>query len=452
MNYWKLIIIEFYKICFLLKKYVKEIVMKINVSPSKEFFLEMLTRDITLNDSILDLIDNSLDGARRLKENLDYSGLKVKIEISENEFSITDNCGGIDKRIAETYAFKFGRPDSADNGIKYSIGRFGIGMKRALFKIGKAFEIRSRTESDNFSLSVNVDQWKKMNEWEFSLEENKVNEGIGTSIIVKDIHTNIKTSITNLDQFINRLSKDISIIYYAAIQKGLEILINGISVTNEDISILDNEIFSSSSYKNIVDGIELKIIAGLSNPNPHEAGWYVYCNDRLVLQADKTEVTGWGDKIGEVEQVLYHNDYAMFRGVVFLEAEDPVKLPLTTTKKGVDIDSQIYHYVKNKMVEIFSQMKPYFKNIKDIEDKDALIADIKNSPKQNLRSILERVKDNEQIAFNIKKDLKEISSKSTVKYLVEKDLLEEVKKNLGVKSNKDVGQKTFEYYINMECD
>lgn len=36
-----------------------------NGSPTKEFFVEMLTRDIELNDAILDLLDNCLDGVVR---------------------------------------------------------------------------------------------------------------------------------------------------------------------------------------------------------------------------------------------------------------------------------------------------------------------------------------------------------------------------------------------------
>lgn len=35
-------------------------------SPTKRFFVSMLTRDINLADAILDLLDNCLDGALRL--------------------------------------------------------------------------------------------------------------------------------------------------------------------------------------------------------------------------------------------------------------------------------------------------------------------------------------------------------------------------------------------------
>ena len=37
-------------------------------SPTKRFFVSMLTRDISLADAILDLLDNCLDGALRLAD------------------------------------------------------------------------------------------------------------------------------------------------------------------------------------------------------------------------------------------------------------------------------------------------------------------------------------------------------------------------------------------------
>ena len=41
----------------------------VDASPTKEFFIKMLTRDIALEDAILDLLDNCLDGIVRIKGN-----------------------------------------------------------------------------------------------------------------------------------------------------------------------------------------------------------------------------------------------------------------------------------------------------------------------------------------------------------------------------------------------
>ena len=99
----------------------------------------MLTRDVLLTRAIIDLVDNSIDGAKRLRSEGDYSGLKVIIRFSEEEFSIEDNCGGISIPTARDYAFRFGRPKDAPSTTS-SVGQFGVGMKRTFFKLGRFFQ------------------------------------------------------------------------------------------------------------------------------------------------------------------------------------------------------------------------------------------------------------------------------------------------------------------------
>src|SRR4051812_32570873 len=108
----------------------------INASPTKEFFIHMLTRDVSLSRAIIDLVDNSVDGARRLRPGGNFTGLTVTIHLSPEEFRIEDNCGGIPVAIARDYAFRFGRPKDAPN-TSGSVGQFGVGMKRTFFKLGR---------------------------------------------------------------------------------------------------------------------------------------------------------------------------------------------------------------------------------------------------------------------------------------------------------------------------
>ena len=102
----------------------------------------MLTNDVTLNDAIGDLVDNSVDGALSIRKDGRYDGLWVRISVKKDLFRIADNCGGISIDTARNYAFRFGRPSGME-GIPWSLGQFGIGMKRALFKLGKKFKIES---------------------------------------------------------------------------------------------------------------------------------------------------------------------------------------------------------------------------------------------------------------------------------------------------------------------
>src|SRR5574344_1775331 len=103
--------------------------MQVDANPTKEFFIYMITRDIETKAAIVELIDNSIDGAKKIRKNNDYRGLKINIEFNKDHFIIKDNCGGFDIETATKYAFKFGRPADRESEKGFYTGLFGIGMK-----------------------------------------------------------------------------------------------------------------------------------------------------------------------------------------------------------------------------------------------------------------------------------------------------------------------------------
>jgi len=182
---------------------------QIDASPTKELFIYMLVRDISLNRAIIDLVDNSVDGALRLRPHGDYTGLSIRIELDSEYLKIVDNCGGIPVKIARDYAFRFGRPKEAESMPK-SIGQFGVGMKRTLFKLGSKFRVESTTESSYFVIEEDVDEWKQKTDWHFKfkeLEENSTDitpEHVGTKIEVTSLYEGISNHF-KLENFQNRL-------------------------------------------------------------------------------------------------------------------------------------------------------------------------------------------------------------------------------------------------------
>ena len=113
--------------------------------PSKDLFITMLVKDITLKDAIGDLIDNSVDAANeKSKSTTDLNGFSINIQLDKTHFMITDNCGGIEEETARESAFKLGKPRNYNYG-KHTIGLFGIGMKRAFFKLGENIIVRIKS-------------------------------------------------------------------------------------------------------------------------------------------------------------------------------------------------------------------------------------------------------------------------------------------------------------------
>ena len=103
----------------------------VKASPTKEFFVNMLVRDILLKQAIIELIDNSIDGARSMREENQYFGLKISVTFDKDKFVIEDNCGGIPVDIAANYAFRFGRPKTVQSGNAATTGIFTMPIRAA---------------------------------------------------------------------------------------------------------------------------------------------------------------------------------------------------------------------------------------------------------------------------------------------------------------------------------
>ena len=333
--------------------------------PTKDFFVRMITRDISLEDCILDLIDNCLDGARRqlaarnggAGDMHTYEGFRATLQIGQENFRIEDNCGGIGIANAIDYAFHFGRRPDAPKEEDYAIGLYGIGMKRAILKIGQTIAIHSSTEDEGFLCTINVGQWLRHNTWEFDMDDADLIVGTGTTITITDFNTGIAEEF-NDNAFINRLSRMVSRDYAMFLDKGFKISINGKDLTGYGYAVKEGDEFKShrTSYQD--EGVNVEIIAGMAAPPPSDlepsdrpeigySGWFVLCNDRVVLPADHTEHTVWGNEGFPV----WHYQYNGFMGMAIFSSSDPNLLPWTTTKRDVDESSPLYRRAVNKMKE-----------------------------------------------------------------------------------------------------
>lgn len=178
--------------------------------PTKRFFVSMLTRDIELNDAILDLIDNCVDGAMRQKKNeltspYPFKDFRATLKLSEALFEIEDNCGGIPKDYVDD-AFSLGRLNINQDGDIPTIGMYGIGMKRAIFKIGNSASVMSNSTDGFFSVDYSAD-WLQPNNEEWSLpirRSERKDRDNGVSIRIDNVKPEIGRHLQNAS-FINTL-------------------------------------------------------------------------------------------------------------------------------------------------------------------------------------------------------------------------------------------------------
>jgi hypothetical protein len=349
----------------------------VNAFPTKRFFVSMLTRDIDLKDAILDLLDNCVDGVLRQIKNRNpsnteepYLGYWAKISATPEEFSIIDNCGGISKAIAQASAFRLGRADQKLDAEIATVGMYGIGMKRAIFKMGEFSRIDSYHVNDSYHVEITPNWLKDDNNWNLELVQDGVNhlEQNGTKILVQQLHENIKSQFNESESdFLSDLIIEVSNFYALIIKKGFKVFVNEKEIQPEPLDILMPNNFQSGTitpyiYDENIDNVDIKIIVGFYRKLASEkeiddekhisrsrdnAGWTVICNDRVVLYKDKTQITGWGDN----NVPKYHNQFISIAGIAVFYSNEPLKLPINTTKRGIDMQSPIYWSVRKRMTE-----------------------------------------------------------------------------------------------------
>lgn len=339
--------------------------------PTKQFFVSMLTRDITLADAILDLLDNCLDGALRLANGaeVNYSLHFVKIRLSSDGFEIEDNCGGIPRDVAKNYAFKMGRePDDKRDNETETIGMYGVGMKRAIFKMGRSAKVKTRHLGDSFEVPITSD-WLDDKGWDpLPILDLTGDAGLsepGTKVSVTSLYSGVARHFTN-EGFLNELRASIAEHFTLFLQRGLKVEVNGTVVDPVHVELLvstDKDGPAPFVFQKMIDDVLVSIAVGLNtgrglasdeddgldferDRSTGTAGWTVFCNDRAVIVGDKSRLTGWGDGIP-----LYHYQFSILTGIVEFRSKHAEKLPVTTTKRALDTSSDIWLQALVKMKE-----------------------------------------------------------------------------------------------------
>ncbi len=377
------------------------ITRELEAGPSKRFFVEMLPRDISLEHAVLDLVDNSLDGAirqriarLRLGQELPYQGLQCELKISADEFSVSDNCGGIpDDRLDG--ALKLGRDDPKLDNDKPTIGMYGIGMKRSIFKI--CADATVETNSDTSKVRVVYDK-KWMNpdnpDWKLTLFQDAPEDSDkGVKIVANEIRPNIARSFSS-KSFLDDLVKSLSRYYAYVIEKGFKIVLNGKVISPLPIEFRFSEDLVTPFYYEAKSGnVAIKVIVGLFRKLTREdereeaiasndsleagglkAGITVVCNDRVITYADTSSVTGWG--VGNVPR--YHPQFRSIAGIMIFESDDATTLPVSTTKGALDLDDGVYVKGLNAAMEGLRALTQYTNRVKGMEQStDTVISEAK---------------------------------------------------------------------------
>lgn len=433
--------------------------------PSKEFFVDMITRDISLAECIFDLIDNAthslinsksidvMDVLTRKSKVKRIRNTSVRVTFTDKGFAIEDNCGGISIEDAKDGVFRFGNPnrDTKNPGL----GVYGIGMKRAMYKIGENVSIESATTSEQWKVDIDVKKWKSQELWDhvftYSRKKRSAQSKAGTKIEVTGIHPGIASKFRNT-HFRKDLVTKLESVYALFLKCGLRIEVNGVEVKPGFPEFASSKELTPGKKTLRVDGIQVLLLAGMTPKGDHKPhGWYVFCNGRMVLEADKGPSTGWGTEAFPA----FHTKYNHFLGMVYFKSNEAEKLPWKTTKDDVNRDSVVY---QNALREMRIIAKPILDSLSRMYSSELSVESavehevLKTAEKKSVSDLASQSRDS---AFKLVPPRKSAASTlESIQYKRSKAEIKKVKAALGNPrmASKKMGEKTFEYYLRKECD
>lgn len=432
-----------------------------NAQPEKRLFISLITRDISLGAAVLDLIDNSINSAAEAAK-LDLSSPaafvklldrpptpslpKIVIAFDATSFEIHDNCGGITTQQAQQRVFAFGRPASAGKPTHDTLSVYGIGLKRALFKLGNNVEIMSAHKRGGFNLKLDVEKWGKLRQarWRFPITARKTplpgGVGYGTTIKVTNLYPDISDRLAD-SNFEGDLITRISRTYNYFINRLITVEVNGKEVPGSPLQLGSN--FEENTFD--VGEVGCSVLAGIEKNETDKfhrderAGWYIFCNGRAVASAEKSVLTGWGDLLP-----IYQPKHRPFVGIVFFAAADLEQLPWTTTKSSINEESKVWQHALRIMA---STAKPVLNTLDKRYKKDGT-----EITTEELREVAgSSISALSAIAGGRSKFLAPKPKRTTtsIQFTVKISEVSEVKEYLGDRyiSNSEIGRTTFVHYL-----
>lgn len=232
---------------------------------------------------------------------------------------------------------RFGKRSAHDHGI----GAFGVGLNRAIFKLGHQTQLITDTGKERSALILNTDEYlADADQWDVVARQFPSAGKDGTTINIGRPPEEIAHLFADKD-WVDTQRQEIGRIYGHFIAKGLSIVVDGTPAKNLEIPVRENGPYEiEHRFYKTEDGVSIYMKYGqhrdhrFSKEKDYEAdrnrnltdqfGWNILCNDRAILTCDTTDKTGWDD---------YHTEYYGFVGYVSFEADDPSKLPGTLASR-----------------------------------------------------------------------------------------------------------------------
>jgi hypothetical protein len=167
----------------------------------------------------------------------------------------------------------------------------------------------------------------------------------------------------------------------------------------------------------------------------------------MVLEADKTNLTGWGEILPQ-----FHTKYNHFLGYLYFRSDDVDNLPWTTTKQGINKESPAY---QRALSEMRVQARPILNFLNDWYPQDVVPSTmLEREVIHKAESVSIDKLPRAQAVFSVRRPSKKKDDTVPISYRKPRAIVEAIKKHLGKPrlTSHEVGALTFDRFVEQEID
>lgn len=275
----------------------------IPTTPDKRI-MEALISDLSYEDAVCELIDNSIDSAIR---NNEQDEVRIDViynaETSEggtDELIIRDDGGGVPEEDLEVLVRL---ATSSDQNLDSAIGVYGVGLKRACFKLGSKARIETRHLSDDQTHGILIPEDWLQSEGEWS----DLTKLAGDSLEAGT--TEIRIQGVQFEFDADRLREIIQQTYEYYLKGTEEGFLANIYINDNPVDPPEPVDWSYNPFGfhprrypevpiqadefGLSDDIYVTITVGLLREGGNNSGTDIFCQGRKVLHADRGPEGGY---------------------------------------------------------------------------------------------------------------------------------------------------------------
>lgn len=311
--------------------------------PSKEYFINLLTKDVDVDDAICELINNAINRYNLQSEGLQLTEYWISIKIINNLIQVWDNCGAVED--VELFKEKLKFNETKEN--------YDDSLIKALLKCGDSIELELNNNAESYIIKINsqtsIDSWEITDQQSFSSDKPK-----GMRVVIKNIYKEVKSRLETAT-FMSRLSNKIASKYRYLLDDNIKIKI---MYKSADAKFIEPKFIEKAdlikSESKLIEELEVKVKLYKCYQDKNN-GWDIFVNDICRLERDKSNITNWS------KLRIDGHSFLRFRGEVFIYCKKPSSIVINSIRNILDSNTEIFNLIKEFMYSVVNDNKSKFK-------------------------------------------------------------------------------------------